>query len=291
MSRHTLALAAAALTICVAPAAHAHGFAGNRFFPGTIAVEDPAAADELALPTFSSQDGENEYEIEWGKRITPHVAFSLGSAYVDSDEEGSGWSNLATGLKWQFLTDAQSETMMSVGIEAEWKNTGSANIREDHTTVAPALYFGHGFGNAGADWVKPFAVTGSLEYAMPAQSRDDNGDRIPSALGYGLTIQYSMPYLAAHVHDYGYPDWVNQLTPLVEFTVDQPVRHRGEERTTGTINPGVLWTGRHVQLGGEAIIPINGDSGHSVGFALQLHIFVDDLFSHSLGRPVFGANN
>lgn len=290
MSRHTLALAAAALTICIAPAAHAHGFAGNRFFPGTIAVEDPAAADELALPTASFQDGESEYEIEYGKRITQHFALGLGSAYVDSDEEGHGWSNLAVSGKWQFLTDAASETMMSIGLEAELAHTGSANIREDHTTVAPAFYFGHGFGNAGADWVKPFAVTGSLEYAMPTKGHDEGGDPIPSALGYGLTVQYSMPYLAAHVHDYGLPDWVNQLTPLVEFTVDQPVRNRGDERTTGTINPGLLWTGRHIQLGAEAIIPMNGDSGHSVGAAIQLHFFVDDLFSHSLGRPLFGGN-
>jgi hypothetical protein len=289
MSRHTLALAAAALTICIAPAAHAHGFAGNRFFPGTIAVEDPTAADELALPTASFQDGESEYEIEWGKRITPHIALGFESAYVDSDE-ASGWSNLATSLKWQFLTDPASETMMSLGLEAEWALTGDSAIAEETTTVSPAFYFGHGFGNAPADLLKPFAVTGSLAYEAPVHNHDDAGDPIPSAIGYGLTVQYSMPYLAAHVHDYGLPDWVNQLTPLVEFTLDQPVRNRGDERTTGTINPGLLWTGRHVQLGAEAIVPINGDSGSSVGVAVQVHIFIDDIFAHSLGRPLFGAS-
>ena len=89
----------------------------------------------------------------------------------------------------------------------------------------------------------------------------------------------------------GWPTWINRLTPIVEVAIDQPVANRGEERTTGTINPGVLWSGRYVQLGAEAIIPINGDSGDSTGFALQLHFYVDDLFPHSFGRPLFGARS
>ena len=31
----------------------AHGFEGNRFFPPTLATDDPFAVDELALPSFS----------------------------------------------------------------------------------------------------------------------------------------------------------------------------------------------------------------------------------------------
>jgi hypothetical protein len=33
--------------------AHAHGIAGNRFFPGTLTFDDPAVADEAILPRFS----------------------------------------------------------------------------------------------------------------------------------------------------------------------------------------------------------------------------------------------
>lgn len=36
------------------PAVHAHGIAGNRYFPGTLTFDDPAVADELILPNFSS---------------------------------------------------------------------------------------------------------------------------------------------------------------------------------------------------------------------------------------------
>ncbi len=34
--------------------AHAHGIAGNRFFPGTLTFDDPAVADEAIVPNFSS---------------------------------------------------------------------------------------------------------------------------------------------------------------------------------------------------------------------------------------------
>jgi hypothetical protein len=35
-------------------AAHAHGIAGNRFFPGTLAFDDPAVADEAIVPLYST---------------------------------------------------------------------------------------------------------------------------------------------------------------------------------------------------------------------------------------------
>src|SRR5258707_13702540 len=36
-----------------ADTAFAHGFAGKRFFPATLATDDPFVADELSLPTVS----------------------------------------------------------------------------------------------------------------------------------------------------------------------------------------------------------------------------------------------
>ena len=33
--------------------AHAHGIAGNRFFPGTLSFDDPAVADEAIVPNFA----------------------------------------------------------------------------------------------------------------------------------------------------------------------------------------------------------------------------------------------
>ena len=85
------------------------------------------------------------------------------------------------------------------------------------------------------------------------------------------------------MRDLGLPEFINRLTPIVEATFETPVDAPGE-RTTGTINPGVIWTGRRFQVGAEAVIPINRDSGHGVGFVVQLHLFLDDLFPGSLGR-------
>jgi hypothetical protein len=291
MSNARLALASAALSFCIAPNAFAHGRVGDRFFPATIAVEDPIAADELGFPAARFQDGETEYELEWAKRITPHIAFSLGTAYLRGDE-GDGFGNIETGLKYQFYTNEVHESVLAAGIDVEWGGTGARRVgAEDVTTIAPTLYFGRGLGDAPIDWLRPFAVTGSLAYVQGVQDRTDAGEAVPHSVSYGFTLQYSLPYLATQVHDYGWPRWVNRLTPIVEVAIDEPIANRSEERTTGTINPGLLWSGRYVQLGAEAIIPINGDSGQSVGAALQLHFYVDDLFPRSFGRPLFGARS
>ncbi len=289
MSSPSFALACAALSICIAPNAIAHGRVGDRFFPATIAVEDPVAADELGFPTARLQDGETEYELEWAKRITPHLAFSLGAAYVRGDE-GDGFANLETGLKYQFYTNEAHESVLAAGVDVEWAATGAHRVgAEAVTTIAPTLYFGRGFGDAPIDWLRPFAVTGSLAYVQGVRDRTDAGEAAPHSVSYGFTLQYSLPYLAAQVRDYGWPRWVNQLTPIIEVAIDQPIANRGEERTTGTINPGLLWSGRYVQLGAEAIIPVDAASGQSIGAALQLHFYVDDIFAHGLGRPLFGA--
>jgi len=289
MSSTHFALACAALSICVAPSALAHGRVGDRFFPATIAVEDPVAADELGFPTASFQDAETEYELEWAKRITPHIAFSLGTAYVHGDE-GDGFGNIETGLKYQFYTNEAHESVLAAGVDVDWGGTGARRIgAEEVTTIAPTLYFGRGFGDAPVDWLRPFAVTGSLAYVQGVRDRTDDDEAVPHSVSYGFTLQYSLPYLAAQVHDYGWPRWINRLTPIVEVAINQPIANRGDERTTGTINPGLLWSARYMQFGAEAIIPINEKSGGSIGAALQLHFYVDDLFPHSFGRPLFGA--
>lgn len=288
MSSARFALACAALAAFAAPNAFAHGRVGDRFFPATMAVEDPVAADELGLPTASFQDGETEYELEWAKRITTHLAFSLGAEYLRSDA-GDGFGNLETGFKYQFYSNEAHESVLAAGVDVEWGGTGARRVgAEEVTTIAPTLYFGRGFGDASADWLRPFAVTGSLAYVQGVRDRTDEGEAMTHAISYGFTLQYSLPYLAAQVHDYGWPRWISRLTPIVEVAIDQPIANRGEERTTGEVRPGLLWSGRYMQLGAEAIIPINEDSGGSVGAALQVHFYIDDLFPRSLGRLLLG---
>jgi hypothetical protein len=58
--------------------------------------------------------------------------------------------------------------------------------------------------------------------------------------------------------------------------------------TTGTVSPGFLYIGDSYQIGVEALIPVNRESGSGVGVIGQVHFFLDDLLPNTLGRPIFG---
>lgn len=292
----SLMRAACALLLGIASAtpALAHGYAGARFFPATIGIEDPAAADELALPTYTHRDGESEYSAEYTKRITSRLAFSIEGAWLYARENGEtieGLQNIETGLKWQFFTSAEHEEMLSAGLGVEWGGSGDADAgAEDNTVIAPALFFGKGFGDlAGAGAWRALAVTGQIGAEIPVDGHDEDGEPLPRAIVGGVSLQYSLPYLNAQVRAHDWSEWIDRLTPLVEFTFENPIHNGGDEGATGAVRPGLLWTGRHMQLGAEAIIPINDASGEDVGLALQAHFFLDDLAPHTLGRPIFGA--
>src|SRR5499426_84608 len=98
----------------------AHGFAGKRFFPATIATDDPFVADELSLPTISTSrtfatadepsTRETSFAADISKRITPNFAISAGGVYQWLSPEGepsrNGFNNLELGFKYQFYTNA-----------------------------------------------------------------------------------------------------------------------------------------------------------------------------------------
>lgn len=298
--RKSLFMAACAVAALGAHGASAHAIVGNRFFPATLTVDDPGVADELSLPTLSSfKTGDDpaarELDVsgEWSKRLTDRLAISFGETWTrvkaPDATAAHGFQNLETTLKYEFLASAEHETILAAGVSYEWGGTGAGQVgAERHSTVTPTVYFGKGAGDLpdALAWARPFAITGLVGYAAPTRDTAD-GDRIPRVLKYGLAVEYSLPYLAAHVEDLGLPDVINHLTPLVEASFESQVRFAQGRRTTGTVNPGVIWSGRHMQLGAEAIVPINRDSGHGVGFVVQAHWFIDDLMPRSLGRPVW----
>jgi hypothetical protein len=82
----------------------------------------------------------------------------------------------------------------------------------------------------------------------------------------------------------------DRLIPLIEFSFETPLNRGQEGQTTGTINPGLIWSGKYFQIGAEAVIPANSRTGNDIGFIAQLHFYLDDLFPRSLGRPLFGGN-
>jgi hypothetical protein len=101
-----------------------------------------------------------------------------------------------------------------------------------------------------------------------------------------------MPYLKSAVVDLGLPDFINRLIPIVEASFQTPVSNTVTSATvtTGTINPGIIFVGKTYQAAIEAVIPMNRQSGSSVGIIGQLHFYLDDIFPNTIGRPIF-ANN
>jgi hypothetical protein len=315
-ARHlALALAAAAATL--PPAAFAHGLVGKRFFPATIATDDPFVSDELSLPTISStrtnasgdEPGSRETSMsgEFSKRITPNLGVSIGVERQRSAPAGQaavhGWGNTELGVKYQIYQNEQREALASVGMAWEVGGTGSRAIgAERFSTFTPAVFFGKGFGDVASPMLKPLAVTGSLGVAIPRRSSTTttdtdpdtgaivtNVDPNPHVLQLGFALEYSLPYLQSFVKDVGLSEPFSRMIPLVEVSLQRPLDRVTAKRTTGTINPGVLWVGRVVQVGVEAVIPINRQSGHGVGMQAQLHFFLDDIFPSSIGRPLIAS--
>ena len=80
------------------------------------------------------------------------------------------------------------------------------------------------------------------------------------------------------------------MVPITEFNFQTATSNfGGTERTTGTINPGLLYITDKYQLGVEAIIPINRASGDDVGVIGNVHFFLEDIFPKSLGKPFFAS--
>jgi hypothetical protein len=299
--RHADCLAACSgvLAITFAGSASAHAVVGNRFFPATLVTDDPGVADELSLPTLSSArsgDGPTVRQLdvsgEYSKRLTSRLGISLGETWtrIKDPDAGTahGFQNLETTLKYQLVADPTYETLLAAGLSYEWGASGSDAVgAERHSTVTPTLFFGQGGGKLPESlaWARPFAVTGLVGYAIPSRAHDA-GEPVPRAVNWGLAVEYSLPYLAAHVKDLGLPEVVNRLTPVVEASFESPVGAAGG-KTTGTVNPGLIWSGRHFQLAAEATLPINRDSGRGTGFVIQVHFFLDDLFPRSLGKPIW----
>jgi hypothetical protein len=322
MSTRVLRASLSGLAMALVPLSQsaAHEIVGNRFFPATLGIDDPGVNDEMSLPTvanFNTGDDppfrQRDISAEFSKRITEAFAVSFGSTYSSFKLPGgptgmgaSGFQNLDTTFKFRLFKDPVHEFVMSVGVSIEWGRTGAQSVGADpFNTYTPTVYFGKGFGDLPdtLSWIRPVAITGQVGYAIPARRSTttfgidpDSGDLTadtefhPRVLNWGGTIQYSMPYLKSAVYDFGLPDFFNRFIPLVEATLQTPVSNTftSGTLTTGTINPGFLWVGNTFQVGIEALIPINRQSGTNVGVIAQLHFYLDDIDPRGIGKPIFG---
>ncbi|MBG0808579.1 hypothetical protein IY145_04245 [Methylosinus sp. H3A] len=154
---------------------------------------------------------------------------------------------------------------------------------------------------------------------MPAPLTFDMAMLMPSidecrhspTFAYGASLQYSFSYLKKKLKvDLGVPDFVYELNPIVEVQFRTPLSgvrstsippYYGVEinpnqrtfatsptsaSTVGTINPGLIWMGDKMQIGAEAIIPINRQSGRAVGWMASIDFSLQRLFPDTLGKPL-----
>ncbi|MDR3469266.1 MAG: hypothetical protein P4M07_25335 [Xanthobacteraceae bacterium] len=303
-----LAICVAALTW--APAAHAHGIAGNRYFDGTMTFDDPAVADEATVPNVSHLgyptrgSGVVENRINWAfaRLLTPTLGLTLDSGWIHQtwpNGRTSGFDRTNLGLKYEAWRDNRHETLVSVSLAWGIAHSGAQGVGTDApNTVQPGIFFGKGFGDLpeALSWLRPFAVTGSVVDEIPAATGgravapgpvtgafETMASPFVETLHWGFSIQYSTLYLTSR-YTGGAPrdEPLNQWVPLVEFRFDSP---RGQA-TVATANPGLAYVAVTWQVAAEAIVPINRAGGNGPGFRAQLLLFLDDMVPSVFGKPL-----
>jgi hypothetical protein len=283
----------------------AHGIAGKRFFPTTFEVDDPFISDEFSVLVNRNKGTDaktTEIDIDYSKRILPRFGFEFRAPYlhertVDGDL-ATGWDNLGIGAKWQFFTNNRHETILSVGTDIDIGGTGNHLTAESFSTISPTFSFGRGFGDLpeSVKFLRPVAVTGTFGPNFPTRRVNINvnpdtgeieNEQNPTIFSWGFTLQYSLMYLQSFVRDIGLKDPFKRMIIVAEFPMQICMSAECSGKTTGTVNPGVIWAGKKIELGVAAQVPVNSRSGNGVGVFGLIHFFVDDLFPKSLGRPIF----
>lgn len=294
----------------------AHGFAGPHMFISTVIIDDPNVADQASLPTFTflpqPADGGPapdlytlEYEID--KRITEDFGFAINGGYqwlhMPGAKTANGWENLEATLKYEVYVNPEHEFMLSLGVSREFARTGANGENgdvlgnDDSSSTTPKLYWGKGFGDLPIGILAPFAITGTLGYTIPDKklklvgTDPDSGDPpfssgISSQWSGGLSLQYSLRYLQSQVKDLGLPEFVNRLTPVAEVAWPSPASKPNQDHTQYLVGAGINYTAQTYALTVEVLIPGNEQTGSHVGVITQFHLYFDDLFPTSLGKPI-----
>ena len=228
--------------------------------------------------------------FEFDKEILPHFAIGVSDDWLQQTGHGGpsvhGWDNVELSAKYELLHFDKQETIVSVGVVGDIGHSGNGESSDAFSTVEPTLYFGKGFGDLPSklDVARPLAVTGTLGQSFTTRAE------APNTLDWAFAVEYSLPYLQSEVRDVGLPKPLSQLIPVTEFTFSTQENRVGRGQTTGTINPGLLYENPYFQLGAEALIPVDHDSGAHVGVVVQVWIYIDDLFPKVFGHPVFGRD-
>jgi len=294
----------------------AHAVAGARVFVPTLTMDDPGVADEASLPTIQYQrsgaDGgpgpthEVDIGFEYDKRITEHfgvgINYGLNIYQTDHAKTATGFENLYVTGKYQAYVNAEHEFIASVGLVREFGGTATVHEGGDqYGSTAPTVYVGKGLGDLPIGLLRGFGVTGELSYDIADVKLKGVSSTDPttgfSTVTYnnggnnqwsgGLSLQYNMNYLKNNVKDYGLPDFINRLVPTLEVTWSSPAGSPSTQGTQLLYAPGVFYMADEWDFGIEALIPGNKATGTNVGAIAQFHVFLDDMFPTSLGKPLF----
>lgn len=198
---------------------------------------------------------------------------SVGGAFAILDpDEGqtlTGFDDLEVGVKYVFFKNAEHETLLSVGLEADVGGTGSAAVEtEPVSTLVPPVFFGKGFGDLPdpVELLRPLAITGVLGVGFPIQGHTE----ILAEDG-GIEREFNFQS-RRRVTEAVQPD--DSARRVRHGDARQWSRHRPDD---GHHQSRIIWFGRYVQVGVQAVIPVNSRSGTNVGVLGQVHFFLDDI--------------
>jgi hypothetical protein len=296
----------------------AHGFAGPHMFISTLLIDDPNVADEASLPTFTflpqptdggPAPGLYNLGFEFDKRITEDFGFSISDGYQWLHTPGvgtaSGWQNVELGLKYKVYVNPEHEFMLSLGVSREFARTGATGStdaaldNDDTSSTTPTIFWGKGFGDMPIGFLRPLALTGTFGYQIADKklkvigADPDSGEPLfnngtSNQWVGGLSLQYSMRYLQTQVKDLALPEFVNKLTPVVELAWSSPASRPNQTSTQYLFGIGMNYTAETYALAVEALVPGNRQTGSHLGVIAQFHLYFDDLFPNSLGKPIVG---
>ena len=191
-----LAAVLAASTALSTTLARAHEIVGNRFFPATLAIDDPGVNDELALPTVSiAKTGDvptfKQLDVsgEFAKRITEDFGVSIAPTWSRLYAPGGpnltgarGFQNLETTFKYRLFKSPEHEFVLSAGLEIEWGGSGAQSVGAERSLFThprstsakvSATCHQHELGAA-------FRDHRSVRYAIPGVSKTTSGTSTPT---------------------------------------------------------------------------------------------------------------
>jgi hypothetical protein len=293
------------LGLSVTHSAAAHAVAGARVFVNTLEIDDPGVGDEANLPLLSVNSLEGggtavDANVEYDKTITPATAIGIGTTYdalihdmLDGGKSRGGFDDPYVQFKYRWILLPDHEFISAVAVQRNFGRAGSAGFDDGFNSTTWSGFFGKGLGDIPYSPVRPFALTGELDYTVPDAGPASGADGGVQTWSGGLTLQYSIPYLQSQIKSYGLPTLLGNLTPLVELGWTSAAGRSAfaptDHPTTFILGAGAVWTGEYDSVSAEMLAPLNAAAGHGLGFIGQFHLYFDDLYPHSLGKPLFGA--